>query len=131
MTGATLGLVRRIRQNRSAENLCLREREINDIGGPVIKSSGKHREWNKAWRRCCGSGYSRWPWDTKTSTIRSYKKINFWRDGIDELLLELFAESFEQDPEEIVLSLDVTDLPLHWVAATSNRKPPFKDCRLS
>jgi hypothetical protein len=48
-----------------------------------------------------------------TGMASRYKKINFWRDAIDELLLELFIESFEQTPREIVLDLDATDLPLH------------------
>jgi len=42
-----------------------------------------------------------------------YKKIHYWRDGLDELLLELFVESYPTAPTEIVLDLDATDLPLH------------------
>ena len=49
-----------------------------------------------------------------TGTASRYKKINFWREAVDELLLDLFVESFgEQVPEELVLDLDATDLPLH------------------
>lgn len=48
-----------------------------------------------------------------TGIASRYKKINFWRDGIDELLLELFVESFKKAPEKIVLDLDATDLALH------------------
>ena len=42
-----------------------------------------------------------------------YKKITFWKDAIDELLVKLFIESQETAPAEIVLDVDTTDLPLH------------------
>jgi hypothetical protein len=42
-----------------------------------------------------------------------YKKITFWKDGVDELLVNVFIESQEKAPAEIVLDMDTTDLPLH------------------
>jgi hypothetical protein len=42
-----------------------------------------------------------------------YKKITFWKEGMDELLVKLFLESHEKAPAEIVLDVDTTDLPLH------------------
>src|ERR1700687_105519 len=42
-----------------------------------------------------------------------YKKITFWKEAIDELLVKVFLESHEQAPEEIILDVDTTDLPLH------------------
>lgn len=42
-----------------------------------------------------------------------YKKITFWKEGIDELLVTLFLEAYAQAPAEIVLDVDTTDLPLH------------------
>ena len=42
-----------------------------------------------------------------------YKKITYWKDAIDELLVDLFLEACGQAPEEIVLDLDTTDLELH------------------
>ena len=42
-----------------------------------------------------------------------YKKITFWKQGIDELLVEVFIESQERTPEQIVLDVDTSDLPLH------------------
>jgi hypothetical protein len=42
-----------------------------------------------------------------------YKKITFWKQAIDELLVSVFVESHEQAPEEIILDVDTTDLPLH------------------
>src|SRR5271155_4582332 len=42
-----------------------------------------------------------------------YKKITFWKEAIDELLVMVFLESQPKAPEEIVLDVDTTDLPLH------------------
>jgi hypothetical protein len=42
-----------------------------------------------------------------------YKKITFWKDSIDELMVQTFIESYQQAPAEIVLDMDTTDLPLH------------------
>ena len=42
-----------------------------------------------------------------------YKKITFWKDGLDELLVKVFLESHEDPPAEIILDVDTTDLPLH------------------
>jgi hypothetical protein len=46
-------------------------------------------------------------------TPNRYKKITFWKDGIDELLVQVFLESYDTAPEEIVLDVDATDFPLH------------------
>jgi len=48
-----------------------------------------------------------------TGTKDRYKKITFWKDALDELLVKVFIESHESAPVEIVLDLDTTDLPLH------------------
>jgi hypothetical protein len=42
-----------------------------------------------------------------------YKKITFWKDALDDLLVKLFLESYESAPAEIILDVDTTDLPLH------------------
>jgi hypothetical protein len=42
-----------------------------------------------------------------------YKKITFWKDGIDDLLVNIFLESYDQVPVEIILDVDTTGLPLH------------------
>jgi hypothetical protein len=42
-----------------------------------------------------------------------YKKITFWKEAIDELLVKVFLESQKQAPEQIILDVDTTDLPLH------------------
>jgi Transposase DDE domain group 1 len=42
-----------------------------------------------------------------------YKKITFWKEGIDELLVNIFIESYEQAPDQIIFDVDSTDLPLH------------------
>jgi hypothetical protein len=46
-------------------------------------------------------------------TPNRYKKITFWKVGIDELLVSLFLEAHSQAPQEIILDVDTTDLPLH------------------
>jgi hypothetical protein len=46
-------------------------------------------------------------------TPSRYKKITFWKSGIDELLVKVFLESHSAAPEEIVLDVDATDFPLH------------------
>ena len=42
-----------------------------------------------------------------------YKKITFWKDALDELMVNIFLESYKKAPAEIVLDIDTTDLPLH------------------
>jgi hypothetical protein len=42
-----------------------------------------------------------------------YKKITFWKPGVDELLVSVFLESQAKAPEQIILDVDTTDLPLH------------------
>jgi hypothetical protein len=42
-----------------------------------------------------------------------YKKIVYHQEALDELLVELFLESFEQPPSRLVLDLDATDDPVH------------------
>lgn len=42
-----------------------------------------------------------------------YKKITFWKDSVDELLVKVFIESYQRAPAEIILDVDTTDLPLH------------------
>jgi hypothetical protein len=42
-----------------------------------------------------------------------YKKITFWRDGVDELLVNVFLEAHSTAPQQIVLDIDTTDMALH------------------
>jgi Transposase DDE domain group 1 len=42
-----------------------------------------------------------------------YKKITFWRDSVDELLVDVFLEAHPVAPQQIVLDIDTTDLALH------------------
>jgi hypothetical protein len=51
--------------------------------------------------------------ELSNGTPNRYKKITFWKDGIDELLVKVFLESHTSAPEEIILDVDATDLPLH------------------
>jgi hypothetical protein len=42
-----------------------------------------------------------------------YKKIHYREEAIDALLTQVFLEAHDTPPEQIVLDLDTTDLPLH------------------
>ena len=48
-----------------------------------------------------------------TGSNDRYKKITFRKEAVDELLVNVFIESHEKAPAEIVLDMDTTDLPLH------------------
>jgi Transposase DDE domain group 1 len=48
-----------------------------------------------------------------SGTADRYKKITFWKEAIDELLVKVFLESHQKAPDEIVLDVDTTDVPLH------------------
>jgi len=42
-----------------------------------------------------------------------YSKITYWRDAVDELLVNVFLEAHAAPPEEVVIDLDTTDVELH------------------
>jgi hypothetical protein len=42
-----------------------------------------------------------------------YKKIQYRQEDIDALLIQVFLEAHGEAPQQIVLDLDTTDLPLH------------------
>ena len=42
-----------------------------------------------------------------------YKRIEMVADLVDELLVDIFIESFDEPPEEVILDLDATDDPIH------------------
>ncbi len=48
-----------------------------------------------------------------SGTPDRYQKITFWKEALDELLVEVFLESHQQAPDQIILDVDTTDLPLH------------------
>ncbi len=48
-----------------------------------------------------------------SGTKDRYKKITFWKEAIDELLVKVFIESQQKAPDQIILDVDTTDLPLH------------------
>lgn len=51
--------------------------------------------------------------EVRTEQPSRYKKIAYRAGAIDELLVTVFLQAHASPPEEIVLDLDVTDLPLH------------------
>ena len=42
-----------------------------------------------------------------------YKKVHYDGEAIDRVLVEIFLEAHAPPPQEIVIDLDTTDLPLH------------------
>src|ERR1700680_4446042 len=42
-----------------------------------------------------------------------YKKITFWKQGIDELLVDVFVEAHAAIHEQIMLDINTTDVALH------------------
>jgi hypothetical protein len=42
-----------------------------------------------------------------------YKKVHYDAAAMDAMLVNLFLEAHREPPEEIVIDLDTTDLPLH------------------
>ncbi len=42
-----------------------------------------------------------------------YKKITFWRDSVDQLLVDTFLDSHVTVPSQIVLDIDTTDMEIH------------------
>ena len=42
-----------------------------------------------------------------------YKKITYWHDSMDELLVDVFVEAHATPPEQIILDIDTTDVALH------------------
>jgi hypothetical protein len=51
--------------------------------------------------------------ELSVGTPDRYKKITFWKQAIDELLVKVFIEAHAQAPEQIVLDIDTTDMALH------------------
>lgn len=51
--------------------------------------------------------------ERSAGTPDRYKKITFWKQAIDELLVNVFMEAHAQAPDEIVLDIDTTDMALH------------------
>ena len=47
------------------------------------------------------------------NALQRYKKIVADPDAMDHLLIDLFVESYESPPKQIVLDVDATDDPLH------------------
>ena len=46
-------------------------------------------------------------------TASRYKKITYWKDGIDRLLVEMFLEAPAEPPEQMVIDVDTTDVAIH------------------
>lgn len=51
--------------------------------------------------------------ELSSDTADRYKKIKLQKEPLDELLVNVFLEAHRQVPDEIILDVDTTDLPLH------------------
>ena len=51
--------------------------------------------------------------ELSAGTADRYKKITYWKQSVDELLVEVFVEAHAAAPEQIVLDVDTTDVELH------------------
>jgi hypothetical protein len=51
--------------------------------------------------------------ELSTGAPDRYKKITYWKQSIDELLVDVFVEAHAAAPEHIVLDVDSTDVELH------------------
>jgi len=51
--------------------------------------------------------------ELSAGTRDRYKKVIFWKQAIDELLVDVFLEAHAAAPEQIVLDIDTTDVALH------------------
>jgi len=51
--------------------------------------------------------------ELSTGTPDRYKKVTFWKQSIDELMVKVFVEAHAAAPEQIVLDVDTTDVELH------------------
>ena len=51
--------------------------------------------------------------ELSTGTPDRYKRITFWKQAIDELLVDVFVEAHGSAPAQIVLDIDTTDVELH------------------
>jgi hypothetical protein len=51
--------------------------------------------------------------ELSAGTPDRYKKITFWKQAIDQLLVNVFLEAHAPAPAEIVLDIDTTDVALH------------------
>ena len=51
--------------------------------------------------------------ELSAGTPDRYKKITFWKQAIDELLMQVFVEAYVTALEQSVLDIDTTDVALH------------------
>lgn len=51
--------------------------------------------------------------EASAATAGRYKKITYQKEGIDQLLVDVFLEAHAKPAEQIVIDIDATDLALH------------------
>ena len=94
---------------RTGAGLRRPQRSRATAAGSAVRRSGGARGTGEA----AGGQEHAEPAGTGHGHTDRYKKITFWKEAIDELLVKMFIESHAKAPEQIVLDVDTTDLPLH------------------
>jgi len=84
------------------------------LGKRDLEGRNRHRKQDKGKALASSSTLNRIELTPPDATGKSrYKKVVYHPQEIQELLIAVFLESFEQTPEELVLDFDATDDPLH------------------
>ena len=82
-----------------------------------MSSCGKIRCWGNYWRGK-KSWRSRWRQEHAQPAGAEHRhagplKITYWKQSVDELMVDVFLEAHTAAPEQIVLDVDTTDVALH------------------
>jgi hypothetical protein len=107
--------------------LCLGYEDLNDhddlmrdpllalcLGKTDLEGGTRRRESDRGKALASSSTLNRLELTPADADSRGrYKKIVYHPERIEELLVELFLDSFEHAPKEIVLDFDATDDPVH------------------
>jgi len=84
------------------------------LGKPDAEGRGRRREQDRGKPLASSSTLNRLELTPAEATALSrYKKIVYHPDRIETLFVDLFLDSFDEPPKEIVLDFDATDDPLH------------------
>ncbi len=60
-----------------------------------------------------------------------YKKITFWKQGVDELLVSVFIESQEKAPKEIILDVDGRRRSVSLQGSEARKRPKISPVQQS
>jgi hypothetical protein len=84
------------------------------LGKTDVEGQTRRRESDKGKALASSSTLNRLELTPEDACVQSrYKKIVYRRECIETLLVELFLDSYQSAPKEIVLDFDATDDPVH------------------